>query len=202
MKKRIKTILITISILITIILLDTLQAIIFKTSPALSLREILIDNTSYVDRGILINTFYCTKEQDIVTISHQYKQSKFACPIDKVYELNNAKGVSMTIKEGTLTKTGATIIIKDISNKNNTFGEEYRIDKYENNEWKELDVVVKGNYGWNSIGYHVDKNNKLELTINWEWLYGKLEKGKYRLVKNISDLKNEKQTFSVEFEIK
>ena len=202
MKKRIKTILITIIIIISIILLDTLQAIIFKTSPALSLREIYGDNTSYVDRGILINTFYCTKEQDIVTISHQYKQSKFACPIDKIYELNNAKGVSMTIKEGTLTKTGATIIIKDISNKNNTFGEEYRIDKYENNEWKELDAVVKGNYGWNSIGYHVDKNNKLELTINWEWLYGKLEKGKYRLVKNISELKNEKQTFSVEFEIK
>lgn len=202
MKKTIKKILITIIIIISIILLDTLQAIIFKTSPALSLREIYGDNTSYVDRGILINTFYCTKEQDIITISHQYKQSKFACPIDKVYELNNAKGVSMTIKEGTLTKTGATIIIKDISNKNNTFGEEYRIDKYENNEWKELDVVVKGNYGWNDIGYHVGKNNKLELTIDWEWLYGKLESGKYRLVKNSLDTKNKKHTFSVEFEIK
>ena len=202
MKKRIKTTLIVIFILISIILLDTLQAMIFKTSPALSLREILGDNTSYIDKGILINTFYCTKEQDIVTISHQSKTSKFACPIDKVYELNNAKGVSMTIKEGTLTNTGATIIIKDISNKNNTFGEEYRIDKYVNNEWQELDVVVKGNYGWNDIGYHVDKNNKLELTINWEWLYGKLEKGKYRLVKYSLDIKNKKHTFSVEFEIK
>ena len=202
MKKTIKTTLITISILISIILLDTIQAIIFKTSPALSLREILKDNTSYIDKGILINTFYCAKEKDIVTISHQYKTSKFACPIDKVYELNDAKGVSMTIKEGTLTDTGATIIIKDISNKNNTFGEEYRIDKYVNNEWQELDVVVKGNYGWNDIGYHVDKNNKLELTIDWEWLYGKLEKGKYRLVKNSLDLKNKKHTFSVEFEIK
>jgi hypothetical protein len=202
MKKTIKTTLITISILISIILLDTLQAIIFKTSPALSLREILGDNTSYIDKGILINTFYCTKEQDIVTISHQSKTSKFACPIDKVYELNNAKGVSMTIKEGTLTDTGATIIIKDISNKNNTFGEEYRIDKYVNNEWQELDVVVKGNYGWNDIGYHIDKNNKLELTINWEWLYGKLEKGKYRLVKKSLDTQNKKHTFSVEFEIK
>lgn len=107
----------------------------------------------------------------------------------------------MTIEEGTLTKTGATIIIKDISNKNNTFGEEYRIDKYENNEWQELDVVEKGNYGWNDIGYHVGKNNKLELTIDWEWLYGKLEPGKYRLVKNSLDTKNKKHTFSVEFEL-
>lgn len=201
MKKTIKTILIIIVILISVIVLDTLQAIIFKTSPAISLRKILGDNTSYVDRGVLINTFYCTKEQDIVTVSHQSKQSKFTCPIDKVSELNNVKGVSMSIKEGTLTKTGATIIIKDISNKNNVYGEAYRIDKYENNEWQELDVVVKGNYGWNDIGYYVDKNNELELSIDWEWLYGKLEQGKYRLVKSKSDLKNIKHNFSVEFEI-
>ena len=111
-------------------------------------------------------------------------------------------GVWMKIKKGTLTKTGATIIITDLSGKNNTYGEEYRIDKLENNEWKELPVVVKGNYGWNSIGYHVGKDNKLELEINWEWLYGKLEQGTYRIVKGTSpkyDLKE--KYFSVEFTI-
>lgn len=32
----------------------------------------------------------------------------------------------------------------------------------------------------------VGEDNKLELDINWEWLYGKLNPGKYRIVKVIS----------------
>ena len=97
MKKTIKITLIIIGILISIILLDTLQAIIFKTSPVISLRERLQDNDSYIDKGIFINTFYCTKERDIVTVSQHSKQSKFTCPIDKVYELN--KNIHLSINK-------------------------------------------------------------------------------------------------------
>ena len=89
----------------------------------------------------------------------------------------------MVIKDGTLTRNGATIVITDTSGKNYTYGEEYRIDKYSDGKWKEVDVVVDGNYAWNSIGYHVDDNNELELDINWKWLYGSLDKGRYRVVK-------------------
>ena len=200
MKKKIKIILIIITIVILFIILDTIIAIIFKNSPALSLRTYLLDDDSYVDKGILINTYYCTKEEDIVTISYHHKKSKFTCPIDNKTDLNEISGVWMKIKKGTLTETGATIIITDLSGKNNIYGEEYRIDKLENNKWKELPVVVKGNYGWNSIGYHTGKDNKLELEINWEWLYGKLNKGTYRIVKSTSTKHsmNEKY-FSTEF---
>lgn len=202
MKKKIKIIIIIISIIIGFIVLDTITAIILKKSPALSLRNYLIDDDSYVDKGILINTYYCTKEEDIVTISHHSKSSKFTCPIDNKNELNEVSGVWMKIKKGTLTNTSTTVIITDLSGKNNTYGEEYRIDKLENKEWKELPVVVKGNYGWNSIGYHVGKDHKLELEINWEWLYGKLDEGTYRIVKGTSNNHNLKEKyFSVEFTI-
>ena len=45
--------------------------------------------------------------------------------------------LTMTIKEGTLTRTSAKIIIKNNDKKNN-YGEteDYRIEKKENNEWK------------------------------------------------------------------
>lgn len=202
MKKILKSLLITLTIIISIILLDTLQARIFKNSPAISIREFLLDTDSYVDRGIIIDTYYCTKEKDIVTVSWHYKNSKFDCPIDNPDELNEIKGVSMYIKEGTLTNTGATIIIKDMTSKNNIYGDEYRIDKLVDDTWQELDVVVKGNYGWNSIGYHVNENNILELEINWEWLYGKLNKGTYRIVKSTSALREIKHYyFSVQFTI-
>lgn len=118
-------------------------------------------------------------------------------------ELNEVEGVSMTIQKGTLKRTSATIVITDLSGKKNTYGEEYRIDKKENGNWKKLDVIIEGEYGWTSIGYLVGANNKLVMEINWKWLYGKLEDGEYRLVKNIyMSEENKSYYFSVEFELK
>ena len=115
-------------------------------------------------------------------------------------ELNEVKGVSMTIKKDTLTRKGATIVITDLSGNDNTYGEEYRIDKKENGSWQELEVVVDGNYAFTSIGYYVNKNKKLQLDMDWEWLYGSLKDGEYRIVKSVTD-NGEEKFFSVEFTI-
>lgn len=196
MKKGIKISLIILLVVISIIVLDTISARILKRSPIISRRANVSDSDSYVDKGILMDTYYCVKDKDIVTVSWHYKTSKFTCPIDNVNELDEVEGVSMVIKDGTLTRRGATVIITDTSGADYTYGEEYRIDKYEDGEWEELEVIIKGNYAWNSIGYQVDKNNKLELDVNWEWLYGRLDDGYYRIVKSIND-----KEFSVEFRI-
>jgi len=76
-------------------------------------------------------------------------------------KIDDLDGVTMSIKEGTLTNVGATIVIKDISSRNNMYGEPYRIDKHEDGEWKVLDTIID-NYAWNSIGYTVGENNKIE----------------------------------------
>lgn len=82
MKKSLKLILIIVGVLLGIILLDTGQAIIFKNSPFISWKENLEDNDSWVYKGILMDTYYCTKESDIVTVSWHFKTSKFTCPVD------------------------------------------------------------------------------------------------------------------------
>ena len=94
--------------------------------------------------------------------------------------------ITMTIKEGTLTSTGATIIIKDTSGDENTFGDWYRIDKKENNIWIEQPPVIE-NYVFNLMGYLVDENNEVVLNTDWEWLYGRLPTGEYRIVKTMTD---------------
>lgn len=101
-------------------------------------------------------------------------------------KINDLDGVSMIIKDGTLTGKGATIIITDTSDRENIYGESYRIDKKENNKWIELKPIIE-NHAFTSIGYLVDKNNKLELDVNWEWLYGELKNGEYRIVKDTSE---------------
>lgn len=91
MKKSVKIILTVIVVIIGLIVLDTIQARVLKNSPIISWKENLEDADSWVDRGILMDTYYCTEEQDIVTISWKFKTSKFTCPIDNVSidELNN-----------------------------------------------------------------------------------------------------------------
>ena len=113
--------------------------------------------------------------------------------------LNEVIGVQMTIKEGTLTPNGATMIIMDYSGEDYLFGSWYRLDKKVGGDWQEVDVVLEGNYGWDDIGYRPDENGYLVLNVDWTWLYGTLEPGEYRLVKSISRLEN--SYFSVFFTI-
>ena len=196
MNKYIRLSLIVLLVVIVAILIVTVQARIFKNSPVISFKSNLSDSDSYVDKGIILDTYYCTKDRDIVTVSWHFKTSKFTCSVDNVNDLDEVDGVSMVIKEGTLKRDRATIVITDTSGKNYTYGEEYRIDKYSDGKWEEADIVVDGNYGWNSIGYYIDDNKELELDINWKWLYGSLDKGRYRIVKSVNN-----KYFSVEFMI-
>ncbi len=84
MKKNIRKIFIILGILIGILLLDTLQARILKHSPIISWKENLADDDSWVKRGIFIDTYYCTREQDITTVIWKLKGINFTCPIDNI----------------------------------------------------------------------------------------------------------------------
>lgn len=100
-------------------------------------------------------------------LKYQNKQPK---------ELEN---ITIEIKEGTLTKTGATIIITDFNKKKNIYSEEYRIDQKINQKWKELE----GNEVWfDLIGHLVNENHQLERELNWKDRYGELKPGEYRIV--------------------
>ena len=117
------------------------------------------------------------------------------------YKYNDLEGVSMSIKEGTLTNKGVTVIITDTSNRDNIYGTPYSIDKYEDGEFKKLDTIID-DYAWTMQGYSVDENNTLEFKVNWENLYGKLKKGKYRIVKDTSYAgEGTKHYITAEFEI-
>lgn len=108
------------------------------------------------------------------------------------------EGVTMTIKEGTLTKVSATVVINDTTGNDNIYGEDFSIQK-------------KGWFGWHElqakesffllVGYLVDENGKLELECDWEEIYGELKPGTYRLVKEGSPRGSEKKYIYAEFVI-
>lgn len=111
----------------------------------------------------------------------------------KIYKGND---IILSIKEGTLTKTGATIIITDKSNKDYTYGKDFILEKKIKNTWYKLAAQETW---WDLVGYKIDENNTLELEQKWEEIYGKLKKGTYRILKSIGTTD---EYIYVEFEIK
>lgn len=106
--------------------------------------------------------------------------------------------VTISIKEGTLTKTSATVIIEDKNKEKYNYSSWFRIDKKENQEWKEVKVIDE-EYAFTDIAYLPDEDGKVQINTNWKNLYGELEKGEYRLVKEVYD--NGNNYIYVEFTI-
>ena len=80
--------------------------------------------------------------------------------------MNQVAGVSIKIKEGTLTNTGGTFIITDTTDKNYSYGEPFRIDKKENGKWKEAPKVIEDAF-FNMPAYYPDENNEIVREIDF-----------------------------------
>lgn len=162
---------------------DTIENI-FKYSTLLEVKETERFDYEYLNEDIYVNT-----------------------DLDNGAELNELDHVTMTIEEGTLTNKGATIIIHDLSGHKYSYGDPFIVEEKVNGKWHPLKVICD-NCAFISIAYGVDEDGILKLNCNWERLYGKLDSGYYRIVKD-AILNSEKPYkegeelyFSVEFTIK
>lgn len=116
--------------------------------------------------------------------------------IEENGNVENASDSSMVIKDGTLTPSGATVVLT------NSYGYDrwFRIDKEENGEWKEAETI-NDNYSFTAEAYLTNGNSEVEIPIDWTDLYGTLENGKYRIVKRAFNNLNREEYVSVEFTI-
>ena len=105
--------------------------------------------------------------------------------------------VKMTIKEGTLTKNGATVIIHDENEIPYNYDEWYLIYKMEGSEWKlvepiDPDAIIS------ELAQISDPNiHEIKFDIDWSKDFGELESGRYMLVKELGQ-----DYITVEFSIK
>ena len=96
--------------------------------------------------------------------------------------------VNLTIKEDTLTKTGVKVVITENIDYAITYGEAVWLEKYnyETNKYERVKEVNDRNCGFNSPAYSVTLDKPLELKQDWSCMYGELDKGLYRLFKEVS----------------
>ncbi|WP_431804550.1 immunoglobulin-like domain-containing protein [Halobacillus andaensis] len=95
----------------------------------------------------------------------------------------------MSVKEGTVSSTGLTVILENNSEKQCTYGEHFLLEKKMEGRWYQVPIALDGNYGFEDIGYDLDSSDSREWTVDWDWLYGGLEPGEYRIVKDILDFR-------------
>ncbi|MBR2041962.1 MAG: hypothetical protein IJ945_06300 [Oscillospiraceae bacterium] len=111
-------------------------------------------------------------------------------------------GITFSVSD--VTATGATVIFTQTGGNPTgelTTGSYYRIEK----DGKELPYVTEGNIGWTSEAYMIPPEGSYKTTISWEWLYGELEPGTYRIYKGVSDWRapgdSDGKEYSAEFVI-
>lgn len=111
-------------------------------------------------------------------------------------------GVTLSVKN--VTPTGATVVFSQ--NGGNPTGElstgSWYSLEYEN---EEMAFAVEGDICWTAEAYTIPKNGEFEIDVNWSWLYGTLEPGTYRIVKEVMDFRGtgdyDIKEYSVEFTV-
>lgn len=103
--------------------------------------------------------------------------------------VNNFDGVTMTVKEGTETPTGLTVVLENSTDRECIYGEYFDLEKKINESWYTVPVSIDGNYGFSSIGYGLSSGDEREWSVDWNWLYGSLKPGEYRIIKDILDFR-------------
>jgi hypothetical protein len=102
--------------------------------------------------------------------------------------LNNFEGVTMSVKEGAVSPSKLTVVFENKSSSQCIYGEPYWLEKKIDGAWYQVPVAIKS-YGFTSIGYILAPGDKSEWTEDWNWLYGNLDAGEYRIVKDILDFR-------------
>lgn len=116
-------------------------------------------------------------------------------------KISKTNDVGMSIKDGTLTNTGATLILSNNSDKDFSYGNPYEIEVKKNNEWHKINAELD----FTLPAFILLSKETKEIEIDWKYGYGKLAKGTYRIIKGIDyeyeEGKYETFNVAVEFNI-
>ena len=115
-------------------------------------------------------------------------------------------GLALSVKD--VTASGLTLVCTqsggELTGELQT-GSDYKLIVLKDGTWEDVPTVIE-DYGWDMIAYGVSKKDVTEFEYDWEWLYGKLPAGTYRMVKGFIEYRAtgdyDNFDYWVEFEIK
>ena len=113
----------------------------------------------------------------------------------------------LTLSAENVTPSGMTIVFNQMNGKQTgelQTGDWYALYEEKDGEWIEIPYKLQTlDIAWNSVAYLIPKGGSYEMEVNWEWLYGKLAPGKYRINKEVMDFREtgdfDEKIYSLEF---
>jgi len=97
--------------------------------------------------------------------------------------LCNVKSAGVLVSAAYKTPYGLTVLFDQYDSKipeELLTGEHFALDRWTGENWSPMDTVIS-DYGFTDIGYPLKKGGMTRKVFNWDWLYGKLEPGRYRI---------------------
>lgn len=109
----------------------------------------------------------------------------------------NILGIILTADN--ITPTGMTLKCSQLGNKISDelyTGSRFVVEKWTQKDgWKEVNTTKE--VAWTGEAWIVPLNDTVEWEVSWDWLYGKLPKGKYRIGKEFMGIKENNQSQQV-----
>ncbi len=100
--------------------------------------------------------------------------------------------IAVIMEVTNVTATGLTVHFRQYDERETStlvYGEEYWLERLEGDTWTRIPTIIDA-YGFNDIGYVIPRTGESALETDWEWLYGKLSSGTYRITKTVDQHKN------------
>lgn len=100
-------------------------------------------------------------------------------------DVNIFEGVTLSAKEGSINPAGLTLIFQNDKEAEHIYGSFYCVERKDGDQWITLLYVTEQNVGWDDIARILPAKGSSEETVDWEWLYGSLDQGEYRIIKEL-----------------
>lgn len=115
----------------------------------------------------------------------------------------------ITMKVENVTPSGLTLVCSQSEGENISqleTGSSFVVQKKKKDKWKDVDYIIKKDeVGWTMEARILPKESTGKLEVDWEWLYGKLPSGDYRIGKEFMNFRGtgdfDKETVYAEFTI-
>lgn len=164
--------------------------------------DFLITGTTEIDGEENIS------EGDSVEIDcvHWYEPSTYEILKLTVLEANDW-GISLSVKN--IAPTGATLVISQFGGNPSgelRYGSAYKIQSLNGDTWEDVPYVTEADVAWTDEAYMIEMDIDCEIVLSWDWLYGNLPEGQYRIVKEFMDFRSsgdyDKENYYADFDIK
>lgn len=113
---------------------------------------------------------------------------------------NDEMGLSFSLKN--ISPTGATLVFcqfdENVFPGELIYGDAFLLEQLKDGEWASVPTVMD-DYGFHDIAHVISPGNTTETELDWEWLYGELMPGEYRIGKNVMGAGHDESTIYARF---